>query len=117
MDLQQIARTYSENPALAQQAQEKMNGLLSRSATDSQFRSRLLSEPRAALAEYTGRAVPESVNIAFIENRADATIVLPDPIDAAAELSEHELEAVAGGSPVAATVILLTWAIVDCIID
>jgi hypothetical protein len=117
MDLQQIARTYSENPALAQQAQEMMNGLLSRSATDGDFRRKLLSEPRTALAEHTGREVPESVNIAFIENHVDATIVLPDPIDAAAELSERELETVAGGSPIAATIILLTWAVVDCIID
>jgi lactobin A/cerein 7B family class IIb bacteriocin len=33
----------------------------------------------------------------FVENKADATVVLPAVIDPNAELSDAELEAVAGG--------------------
>jgi len=79
-------------------AQQKLEALLARSATDLEFRKRLLTEPRAALAEFSGKAIPASVNVVFIENSGGATIVLPDPIDAAGELSSEELEAVAGGT-------------------
>ena len=41
--------------------------------------------------------MPESVSLVFVENKADATLVLPDYVDPNAELSEEDLEAVAGG--------------------
>ena len=88
------------NPEAAQQAQETMRGVLVRSSTDLAFRERLLADPRTALAEHTGREIPAGTSIAFIENRADATIVLPAYVDGGAELSEEELEAVAGGTDV-----------------
>ena len=100
MNIQDATQTLGGNPQLAQQAQQQFQALLSRSATDMAFRQRLLTEPRAAIAEFNGQdisTVPESVNIVFVENKADATIVLPDPIDPTAELSDQELEAVAGG--------------------
>ena len=50
---------------------------------------------RAAIAEATGTEVPESVSLVFVENKADATLVLPDYVDPNAELSEEDLEAVA----------------------
>jgi len=78
--------------------QQRLDALLARSATDPGFRKRLLTTPRAALAEFSGRDVPDSVDVVFIESRGGATIVLPDPIDPLAELSPEELEAVAGGT-------------------
>jgi hypothetical protein len=77
-------------------AQGKLNEMLARSATDMEFRQKLLTDPRAAFAE-VGESIPEGVDLRFVENQADATIVLPDPLDRQAELSEAELEAVAGG--------------------
>lgn len=72
-------------------------GVLRRSATDLDFRQQLLADPTAALTEVLGRAPSHPVNLVFVENHADVTLVLPDPIDHAAELSEEELEMVAGG--------------------
>lgn len=94
------ARDLAADPTVAAQATEKMQELLARSATDAGFRALLLSDPRAAVAEFRGVApdqVPETFNVRFVENRADATIVLPEFVDAAAELSDADLEAVAGG--------------------
>jgi len=98
MDIQHAAQAYTTDPEYAQKVDHKMQELLARSATDSAFRQRLLTEPRAALKEFTGRDIPESVNIVFVENKATATFVLPEPVDPAAELSESELETVAGGA-------------------
>lgn len=77
-------------------AQEALQRILVRSATDMEFRQRLLANPRSAFAEY-GHELPAGMDIRFIENRHDATIVLPDPIDAVIELSEMELAEINGG--------------------
>jgi hypothetical protein len=97
MDVQQALQTVSHNPEVARKATEKMEALLARSSTDLEFRKKLIADPRTAMAEFTGRAVPDGVNIVFVENSADATIVLPDAIDPEAELSDRELQSVAGG--------------------
>jgi hypothetical protein len=95
------------------QNDEVMVQLLARSATDADFRRKLVETPRAAFAEFTGR--PESefehVNVRFVENKAQATFVLPAKVDPSAELSESELEAVAGGSPLILGGALLAGAI------
>ncbi|HYH82603.1 MAG TPA: class IIb bacteriocin, lactobin A/cerein 7B family [Longimicrobium sp.] len=80
-----------------EETQQKLNALLARSATDAGFRARLLSSPDEAMAEFSGKPVRHDLKIVFIENDADATFVLPAPIVGASELSEAELEAVAGG--------------------
>ena len=85
------------NPETQADAQARYQALLSRAATDPDFRTRLLTEPNQTLGEFIDQEIPANVKIAFVENEADATIVLPDPVDRSAELSEDELEAVAGG--------------------
>ena len=97
MNVQEITRKYAADPAAIGRAQEHMGQLLARSATDREFRTKLLTDPRAAMSEFTGREVPDSFNVRFVENKADVTLVLPDPVDPAAEISEAELAVVAGG--------------------
>jgi hypothetical protein len=102
-EINEAART---SPELVHEGEETLQAILARSATDRDFRGRLLADPRTAVAELTGRGVNESFNVVFVENTADVTIVLPDPVDPAAELSEADLEAVAGGAtPVVVTVL------------
>jgi len=100
MDTQTIVRTLRENPAAAQQVRDQYEALLRRSATDMEFRRKLLAEPRAAIAEFTGSPVSDSLNVVFVENRSDATVVLPDPVSPE-DLADAELEAVAGGTTAA----------------
>ncbi|MGH7649617.1 MAG: hypothetical protein ACREND_15985 [Gemmatimonadaceae bacterium] len=106
-----MSRENLANPQETAQAQQLLQAVLGRSATDAEFRQQLLMNPRAAFAAHVKQSVdsiPASFNLVFVENHADATIVLPDPIEPAAELSEQELETVAGGS----TVVLATIEIV-----
>lgn len=101
------AQELSRNPEVMKQVQGQYEALLARSATDVEFRKKLLSDPRAAIGEFTGKPVPADFNVRFVENTADATIVLPEAVDPNAELSEGELETVAGGLvwvPIAAAV-------------
>jgi hypothetical protein len=75
-----------------------------RATTDLDFRQRCFTDPAAAIQEVAGRELPEGMVIRFVDNQgANATIVLPDPVDAEGELSDEELEQVAGGSRCAAT--------------
>jgi hypothetical protein len=85
-----------------------LNKVLQRSATDKEFRARLIGEPERAIEEITG--VPASslarpVHVKFVEKEPglDALIVLPDFVAPDGALSDSELEAVAGG-----------WCITSC---
>ena len=118
MNQLEVYRYAQSHPEEAAAAEESYKALLSRSATDLDFRQRLLADPAAAVAEFTGREVPDTFNVSFIENRADATVVLPDYVDPETELSEDELEAVAGGeiaagAAIGATIVLVCLAIFD----
>ena len=78
------------------ETQDRLQQLLTRSATDWGFRQKLLTDPQAALEEHLGHALPGPLNIRFVENEADATIVLPHY--QGDEYSDEELEAVLGGT-------------------
>lgn len=73
-------------------------GVVTRKATtDRAFRQLVLSEPNAAIKSATGKDVPPGFAIKVIENAPgiDQTYVLPD--FRGGELSEADLEQVAGG--------------------
>ncbi|HYH82602.1 MAG TPA: NHLP leader peptide family RiPP precursor [Longimicrobium sp.] len=97
MNATEIQQAMAANPEMAKEAEGRMQALLVRSATDMEFRARLLSDPRAAIAEFTGHELPANYRVKFVENKGDATLVLPDFVNEG-ELSENELEAVAGGT-------------------
>ena len=83
--------------------------ILRRSATDREFRARLIGDPASAIEEVIGvplSTLPRPVHVKFIEKEAgvDAVFVLPDFVDAEGSLSDAELEAVAGGMSAVAPV-------------
>jgi hypothetical protein len=77
-----------------------LNDVLTRSATDPDFRAQLITNPHKAVKGATGVSLPKDLKIRFVEQPSDidALIVLPGFITADSELSEAELEAVAGGA-------------------
>jgi hypothetical protein len=69
-----------------------------RAVSDPAFREKALSDPRAAVAEFTPEGIPQEFRLRFVDNEgAHMTVVLPDPTPVEGALSEHELELVAGG--------------------
>jgi hypothetical protein len=89
-------------------ANERLSAMLARSSTDLEFRSKLLAHPRQTMSEFLGVDLPETYSIAVVENKADQTIVLPDPVAPGGEISERELEAVAGGCTIATGTVILS---------
>ena len=76
-------------------ATELKTQILTKAAADGDFRTRLLTDPRAAISAETGVTVPEGFNVVVHEDSATtAHLVLPP----SPELTEVELEMVAGGN-------------------
>jgi hypothetical protein len=77
-----------------------LDAVLAKAATDRPFRDQLLSDPRTAIEREFGLSVPNSFRMKFIERGrdVDALVVLPDFQTADGELSEDELETIAGGA-------------------
>jgi hypothetical protein len=84
--------------------------LIQRSLQDEDYRRRLLADPKAALEEELGTPLPEAVRIVAVEETANTIyLVLPSapPVDdEGGELSDVELEAVAGAGE--------TWVGITC---
>jgi len=71
---------------------------LKRAATDQEFRALIKRDPSAAVQQVAGKSLPSNYRIRVLDRDGfDATIILPDPVSATGELSDSELEQVAGG--------------------
>jgi len=70
-----------------------------RASMDGPFRAQLLADPASAIHAAFGVSLPEGFRIRFVEKDPglDALVVLPDLHDADEELSDDDLEKVAGG--------------------
>ena len=81
--------------------QEMERRLVQRSIEDEAFRQRLIEDPKGALEQEMGARLPEEVRIVTVEETQDTIyLVLPSTPVAGAEggeLSEQQLESVAGG--------------------
>ena len=75
--------------------------LVQRSIEDDAFRRRLIEDPKAAVEQELGTRLPEDVRVVAVEETAETIyLVLPSRStegQEAGELSDRELEAVAGG--------------------
>ena len=74
--------------------QDTLRQLVARAATDVEFRHLCLEDGRAALREISGLDLPEGAKVRFVEQLDELVVPLPPE---EGELSDKELEAVAGG--------------------
>ena len=78
-------------------AKEMQAKIVSKAMADAGFRARLLSDPKGAVEQELGVALPESLSIEVHEESGEAAhLVLPPD----GKLSESEMEAVGGGAAV-----------------
>ncbi len=79
--------------------------LVQRSIEDESFRQRLIEDPKGAVEQELGRRLPEEVRVVTVEETADTIyLVLPSTPMAGGgggELSDPDLESVAGGYDIA----------------
>ena len=70
---------------------------MSAAVTDEEFRAELLTDPKKAIEKLMGAALPEDFKLKVMEEdpEYDMTILLPPMVGD--ELSEEEMEQVAGG--------------------
>jgi hypothetical protein len=74
--------------------------LVQRSMEDEDFRQRLLDDPKGAVEQELGSRLPEGVEVRAVEESAQIIyLVLPSasPLGRGGELSDQELDEVAGG--------------------
>jgi hypothetical protein len=72
--------------------------IAARAQQDPAYRQALLADPRAALEQAFGHELPANLRVQVIEQAPDTIyLMLPPERQASGELSEAELDAVAGG--------------------
>ena len=83
----------------AQRRNEMQAQLVERASRDPAFRQELLANPKAVITREYGLAIPASVEVRVVEETPTmGYLVLPPvPTRAGQELSDQDLEAVAGG--------------------
>ena len=73
--------------------------IIEKSMKDPAFRQRLLADPKSTIEQETGQPYPPGMRIKVVEEDSDVLVLAIPKVPAAAsgELSEAELETVAGG--------------------
>lgn len=72
--------------------------VVARAEKESSYRELCLKDPRQALQEYLPAELPQDFKVDFIDGRgADMTVVLPPFAEQSDELTNEDLEQVAGG--------------------
>ncbi len=77
----------------------QINDIISGFATgNADYRNAVKQDPKAVLSKQMGRELPEWLNVKVVEENADTIyLVIPHVAEEGSELSDSDLESVAGG--------------------
>ena len=78
---------------------ERDERVLNRALADPDFRTELVESPHASLSSLYGVTIPESADVRVFEETDDShyVVIPPDMTQLSEELTDEQLEAVAGG--------------------
>jgi hypothetical protein len=78
---------------------ERDRRVLDRALADPDFRANLVASPHKSLSELYGVSIPENADVRVLEESDDSHFVVipPDMSSISQELTDEQLEAVAGG--------------------
>ncbi len=81
------------------QSSDPEHRIIARAAKDEEYRKRLIADPRRAIAEEIGDAMPANIEVKVVQETATTVyLVLPQlPPVGAGQLSDVDLQNVAGG--------------------
>lgn len=71
--------------------------LIRKSLEDESFRQRLLAEPKSTIEQELGERLPAELEVRVLEETPDTLYLVVPSNGAPGELSDNELDAVAGG--------------------
>jgi len=78
-------------------ADQAVKDVMIRAQTDKGFRDLCLSNPHEAIEQIAGKAVPDSLKLKVLESDPDFDLTVVLPLFMGEELSDRELDQVAGG--------------------
>ncbi|MFY9279539.1 MAG: NHLP leader peptide family RiPP precursor [Caldicoprobacterales bacterium] len=94
-----------------------LTNVIERSTFDADFRKLCLENPKEAIRQYSDKEIPDDFEIKMVENEATITIVLPDFKGTDGELSDLELDQVAGGKGQVKEIFNVIWEVMQVSFD
>ncbi|GGK15025.1 hypothetical protein GCM10010124_04560 [Pilimelia terevasa] len=71
--------------------------VIEKAQTDPSFRSKLMSNPKAAVEGELGISIPSDLNVKVVEEKSDEFYIVLPPQGQSGQLSDEQLAGVAGG--------------------
>ena len=100
----------STAPAPSSMTRQEIESLIvARAWKDASFKKEFINDPKGTIQKYSGQSLPGNVNIIAHEEDANTMhITIPQPPRNVDELSDQDLERVAGGTDVVITAAIIS---------